>query len=75
MNRHICLVLRHSLFNAMTLLYSVTALLLRGAGTYCLCFGTSVLYLWVPIVLRPSYSLLLVYAGKHLYDKNLNKET
>ena len=31
-------------------------------------------YLRVPIVLRPSHSLLLVYAGKHLYDKYLNNE-
>ena len=28
----------------------------------------------VPIVLRSSHSLLLVYTGKHLYDKNLNNE-
>ena len=28
----------------------------------------------VPIVLCPSHSLLLVYTGKHLYDKNLNNE-
>ena len=28
----------------------------------------------VPIVLRPSHSLLLVYTGKRLYDKNLNNE-
>ena len=31
-------------------------------------------YLRVPIVLRPSHSLLLVYTDKHLYDKNLNNE-
>ena len=54
-------------------------------GTLALCYGTSIKwpgtslfsiisYLWVPIVLRPSYSLLLVYTGKHLYDKNLNNE-
>ena len=51
--------------------------------TPALCYGTSVTwagtslfsivpYLRVPIVLRPSHSLLLVYTGKHLYDKNLN---
>ena len=28
----------------------------------------------IPTVLRPSHSLLLVYTGKHLYDKNLNSE-
>ena len=26
------------------------------------------------MVLRPSHSLLLVYAGKHLYEKYLNNE-
>ena len=35
---------------------------------------STVLYLWVPIVLHPSHSLLLVYARKHLYDKYLNNE-
>ena len=34
----------------------------------------TILYLWVPIVPRPSYSLLLVYASKHLYDVYLNNE-
>ena len=38
-----------------------------------LLFST-VPYLQVPIVLRPSHSLLLVYIGKHLYDKYLNNE-
>ena len=53
--------------------------------TPALCYDTSVtwagtslfsivLYLRVPIVLCPSHSLLLVYIGKHLYDKNLNNE-
>ena len=53
--------------------------------TPTLCYDTSVTwvdmslfstvpYLRVPIVLRPSYSLLLVYTGKHLYDKNLKNE-
>ena len=53
--------------------------------TPALCYDTSVIwvdtslfsivpYLQVPIVLRPSHSLLLVYSGKHLYDKNLNNE-
>ena len=50
-----------------------------------LCYGTSVAwaytslfsvvpYIWVPIMLRPSHSLLLVYTCKFLYDKNLNNE-
>ena len=54
-------------------------------GTPALCYGTSVKwagmslfstvpYLQVPIVLRPSHSLLLVYTSKHLYDKNLKNE-
>ena len=38
-----------------------------------LLFNT-VPYLWVSIVLRSSYSLLLFYGGKHLYDKYLNNE-
>ena len=53
--------------------------------TPTLCYDTSVKwadtslfsivpYLRVPIVLRPSHSLLLVYTDKHLYDKNLNNE-
>ena len=33
-----------------------------------------VLYLWVPIVLRPSHSLLLAYADKFLYDVYLHNE-
>ena len=54
-------------------------------GTPALCYDTSVTwactslfstvpYIRVPIVLHPSYSLLLVYTCKHLYDKNLNNE-
>ena len=50
------------------------------------CYGTSVTwestslfsiipYLRVPIVMCPSHSLFPVYTSKHLYDKNLNKET
>ena len=52
--------------------------------TPALCYDTSVTwvdmslfstvpYLWVPIVLRPYHSLLLVYTDKHLYEKYLNK--
>ena len=70
MNRHVCLVFRHScivlqhsclVFHAC--LFNVSALL----------FNT-VPYLQVSIVLRPSHSLLLVYADKHLYDKCLNNK-
>ena len=53
--------------------------------TDALCYDTSVTwactfllstieYLQVPIVLRPSHSLLLVYIGDQLYDKNMNNE-
>ena len=53
--------------------------------TPALCYDTSVTwtgtslfnnipYIRVPIVLHPSHSLLLVYTGKHLYDKNPNNE-
>ena len=53
--------------------------------TPALCYDTSVTwageslfstvpYLRVSIVLCPSHSLLLVYTGKNLYDKNLNNE-
>ena len=53
--------------------------------TLALCYDTFVTwadtslfstlpYLRVPIVLCPSHSLLLVYIGKYLYDKNLNNE-
>ena len=38
-----------------------------------LMFST-VQYLWVPIVLCPSHSLLLVYSSKHLYEPYLNNE-
>ena len=53
--------------------------------TPALCYDTSVTwagmslfstapYLRVPIVLRPSHSLLLVYTCKILYNENLNNE-
>ena len=35
---------------------------------------STVQYLWVPVVLRLSHSLLLVYTGKHLYQKNMNNK-
>ena len=62
-DKHVCLVLRHSCFVLQARLFSASALL----------FST-VLYLRVPIVLRPSHSLLLVYADKYLYDVHLNNE-
>ena len=62
-DRHICSVLRYSCFVLQARLFSTSTL-----------FLSTVLYLWVPIVLCPSYSLLLVYAGKYLYDVHLNNE-
>ena len=69
--RHFCYVGRH--------------VSVQCDDTPALCYDTSVTwadtclfrivpYLQVPIVLRPSHSLLLVSTGKHLYDKNLNNE-
>ena len=40
----------------------------------CTFLFSIVPYLRVPIVLRPSHSLLLVFIDKHLYDKNMNNE-
>ena len=40
----------------------------------CTSLISTVPYLRVPIVLRPSHSLLLVYTCKHLYDMNMNNE-
>ena len=61
------------MFCATTLLYSATTLLFRARlfSASALLFST-VLYLWVPIVLRPSHLLLLVYVDKYLYDVHLN---
>ena len=69
--RHFCYVGRH--------------VSVQCDDTPALCYDTSVMwagtslfstvpYLWVPIVLHHSYSLLLVYTDKHLYDKNMNNE-
>ena len=69
--RHFCYVGRH--------------VSVQCDDTPALCYSTFVMwasmslfntvpYLRVPIVLRPSHSLLLVYIGKHLYDKILNNE-
>ena len=63
MLRHSCIVLQHSCFVLQARLFSASALL----------FST-VQYLRVPIMLHLSHSLLLVYVGKHLYDKYLNNE-
>ena len=57
------MVLWHSYFVLQAHLFSASALMFN-----------IVLYLQVSIVLRPSHSLLLVYVGKHLYDKYLNNE-
>ena len=35
---------------------------------------STVQYFQVPIVLGLFHSLLLVYTGKHLYDKNMNND-
>ena len=46
-------------------------------STYCAStpLFSIVSYLWVFIALRrPPHSLLSVYTGKHLYDKNMNNE-
>ena len=79
MNRHVYLVLRHSLFSASTLsvqCYDTPAYVVQACSicTSTALFST-VLYLQIPIVMRPSHSLLLVYVGKHLYDKYPNNET
>ena len=63
MNRHILLVLQHSLFSAMALLHSDTTLLLRGAGTFCLCFGTSVHCCTVPSGTYYAVSLSFIVTG------------
>ena len=63
------------LHSATALLHSATELLIHVAAVQCFdTFVQSVPYLRVPIVLRPSHLLLLVYASKHLYDKYLNNE-
>ena len=65
--------------------YVVKHVSVQCDDTPALCYDTSVTwagtslfstvpYLRVPIVLPPYHSLLLVYTGKHLYDKNLNNE-
>ena len=50
-------------------LYYDTSVMWAGTSLFSI-----VPYLWVPIVLCPSHSLLLVYTSKHLYDKILNNE-
>ena len=60
---HSCIVLQHLCFVLHARLFSASALLFSNE-----------LYLHVPIVLPPSHSLLLVYAGKYLYDVYLNNE-
>ena len=65
--RHLCYVGRH------VLCYDTS---ITWADTYCASapMFSTVQYLRVPIVLRPSHSLLLVYTDKHFYDKNMNNE-
>ena len=72
------LVLRHFYYVGMHIS-------IQCDDTPALCYITSVTwsgmslfstvpYLRVPTVLLPSHSLLLVYTGKHLYDKNMSNE-
>ena len=56
-------MLGHSCFVLQARLFSASSLLFN-----------IVLYLRVTIVLLLSHSLLLVYAGKHLYDMYLNNK-
>ena len=85
MNRHVGSVRRHSCIVLRHLCYVGRHVSVQCDETPALCYGTSVTwagtslfstvpYLRVNILLRPSYSLLLVYTSKHLYDKNLNNE-
>ena len=71
--RHFCYVGRHVSNQCYDTHASATTLLLRGQARIALAplFNT-IQYLRVPIMLRLSHSLLLVYTGKHLYDKNMN---
>ena len=85
MNRHIYSVQRHSRIMLQHLCYVGRHVSVQCDGTPTLCYDTSVRwvdtplfstvpYLQVPIVLCFYHSLLLVYTGKHLYDKNMNNE-
>ena len=71
----LCLVLRHSLFSASTLLLVIRHVGYVGRHVF-VCASTPLFsivpYLRVPIVLCPSHSLFSVYTGKHLYDKIMN---
>ena len=69
-DRHVCSVLQHSY---IVLRHSCFVLHTRLFNALALMFNT-VPYFQVPIVLRPSHSLLLVYADKYLYDVYLNNE-
>ena len=62
--------------SATAILHSATTLLFYVVGTSVQYLDTFVKYYTiprVPIVLRPSHSLLPVYAIKHLYEKYLIK--
>ena len=82
MNRHVCSVRRLSCIVLRYLCYVGRHVSVQCDNTPVLCYDTSVtwvdtslfsivLYLRVPIVLRPSHSLLFVYTNKH---KNMNNE-
>ena len=65
------LVLRHFFYVGRHIFVQCDYTSVTWAGT---SLFSTISYLWVPIVLRLSYSLLLVYTSKHLYDKSLNNE-
>ena len=69
--RHFCYVGRHvSVQCDVTLaLFYDTSVTWASTSMF-----STISYLWVPIVLRPCHSLLLVYTDKLLYDNNMNNE-
>ena len=69
--RHFCYVGRHISVQCditPALCYD-TSIMWAGTSLFSI-----VMYIQVPIMLRPSHSLLLVYTSKHLYDKNMNNQ-
>ena len=83
--RHVSIQCDDTPTSSTALLLCEQAVSIQCDSTPVLCYGTSVTwadtslfstvsYLRVPIVLRPSHSLLLIYIGNLLYDKNLNNE-
>ena len=73
--RHFCYVGMHISDHCYDTSASYDAFV-TWADMYCASapLFSTVQYLRVPIVTCPSHSLLLVYIGKHLYDKNMNNE-